>query len=149
MSPIPIGKFLAGWVPAAAITAAVDPAPRLADLFAIDLGAGVLLPPVTCLLGLLGVLAGRPLARRQESSLGWPMFALVTAILVVTVELWIVESRPGALFTFVIAIGLGFSGYSLIELVANEIRGFIRALVTRAGAAIGVGARSGDAGDPK
>lgn len=137
MTPLPFGKFLVGWVPALAVSAAVDPAPRLADLFAVDLGGGVMLPPITCLLGLLGVIAGRPLARRQESTLGWPMFALVTAILMVTVEIWVVESRPGALFTFVVAIGLGFSGYSLIELVAHEVRDFIKGLVLRAGAAIG------------
>lgn len=148
MTPLPFGKFLVGWLPALAVSAAVDPAPRLADLFAIDLG-GVMLPPVTSLLGVLGVIAGRPLARRQENALSWPMFSLVTVILVVTMQLWIIESRPGALFTFVIAIGLGFSGYSLIELVANELRDVLAGLVKRAGAAIGGGDKSGDAGDPQ
>lgn len=146
LAPIPFGKFLAGWVPLAAVSAAVDPAPRLADLFAVDIGGGVQLPLVTCGLGLVGVLAGRPLARRQESALSWPLFALVSAILVVTIELWIIESRPGALFSFVVAIGLGFSGYSLIEMVGAELRAVFRGIVTRAGAAIGGKAPSSDSG---
>ena len=61
--------------------------------------------------------------------MGWGGFALVSLIMLIVVELWIVESRPGALFAFVVAIGLGFSGYSLIELVGAEIGSFIKRII--------------------
>jgi hypothetical protein len=130
MTGLSFGKFLSGWVPALAVAAAVDPAPRLADAFALDLG-GVVVPPVTCVLGLLGVVMARPLVRRQESTLGLPAFLLVSAILLIAVELWIVESRPGALFAFVMAIGAGFSGYTLIELAGDQVKDLLRRLLTR------------------
>ena len=125
--PVSLGKFLFGWIPAAALSASVDPVPRLADALLIHIG-GVAVPPVTCLLGLLGVLLARPLARKNESS-GWLPFALVSIIMLITVELWIIESRPGALFAFVIAIGLGFSGYSLIELLGAEMANFAKRII--------------------
>ena len=124
---IPATKFFPAWLPALAISASVDPAPRLADAFMLHMG-GIAVPPITSLLGIAGVLMARPLARKREKS-GWPAFALVTAIMLIVVQLWIVESRPGALFAFVIAIGLGFSGYSLIELVGSEIGNFVKRIV--------------------
>jgi hypothetical protein len=42
--------------------------------------------------------------------------------MLLVVEIWIIDSRPGALLTFVIAIGLGFSGYSLIEVAGEQVR---------------------------
>lgn len=129
IAPLSSGKFFATWLPALAVSASVDPAPRLADLFAVQLG-GFTVPLLTCGLGLLGVLLARPLAKRRETTVGWPGFALVSLIMLIVVELWIVESRPGALFAFVIAIGLGFSGYSLIELVGDQVRDFIKRIVS-------------------
>ncbi len=118
-------KFFAGWLPIALASAAVDPAPRLADLFVFT-AAGAQVPPVTCLLGAIGVLAARPLARRKsESELGLGGFVIVSILMLITVELWVIEHRPGALFAFVIAIGLGFSGYSLIELLGQEMRSIV------------------------
>ena len=134
--PLTFSEFFTRWVPGLALSAAVDPAPRLADLFALDFG-GLIVPPVTCLLGAAGVLLARPLARRSESKIGWKGFALVTLIMLIVVQLWVIEYRPGALFAFVIAIGLGFSGYSLIELVGEEVRAFIKNIVGRASSAIG------------
>lgn len=131
LHPLTFPKFAAAWLPLLAASAAVDPAPRLADLFALSLG-GIVVPPVTCALGALGVLAARPLARKTESTLGWGSFALVSLIMLVVVELWVAESRPGALFAFVVAIGLGFSGFSLIELVGTEIRDFITNIMGKA-----------------
>ena len=128
VAPLTFPKFLAGWLPVLAVSATVDPAPRLADLFAVPIG-GVTVPLLTCGLGLLGVLLARPLAKRRETTVGWPGFALVSLIMLIVVQLWIVESRPGALFAFVIAIGLGFSGYSLIELVGDQVRDFIKRIV--------------------
>ena len=130
---ISAGKFFASWLPVLAVSASVDPAPRLADLFALPIG-GVTVPLLTCALGLLGVLLARPLARRKEAAeqglaKSWIGFSLVTLIMLIVVELWIIESRPGALFAFVIAIGLGFSGYSLIELIGDQVRDFIKRIV--------------------
>ena len=58
--------------------------------------------------------------------------------MLILVELWIVESRPRWLFAFVIAIGLGFSGYSLIELLGDQMRDFIKDIVGKARGAIGI-----------
>ncbi|WP_157081122.1 hypothetical protein [Novosphingobium naphthalenivorans] len=126
-------KFAAGWLPMLAVTAAVDPVPRLADAFAFRLG-GFIVPPVTCVLGLLGVVMARPLVRKQEQALGLPLFLLVSAILLIMVELWILDSRPGALFAFVIAIGVGFSGYSLIELAGGQVKDMARRVLARGSA---------------
>jgi hypothetical protein len=141
--PMSFGKFSLAWLPTAAVTATVDPAPRLADAFALSIG-GITVPPVTCLLGLLGVVLARPLVRKKESTLGLPAFLLVSAILLITVQLWILESRPGALFAFVIAIGVGFSGYSLIELLGDQVRSLARGIVSR-----NASAPEGGAKEPK
>ncbi len=124
ISSLPVGKFFAWWTPLALASAAVDPAPRLADIFLVHVG-GLALPPVTCALGAIGVIGARPLARRGERELSTGLFVLVSLLMVILVELWVIEHRPGALFAFVIAIGLGFSGYSLIELVGQEMRSFV------------------------
>lgn len=131
IAPLTFPKFLSGWLPSLALVATVDPGPRLADLFAFSAG-GMTIPPVTCLLGAAGVLLARPLARRSEGTLGWRGFALVSLIMLIVVELWVLESRPGALFAFVVAIGLGFSGYSLIELIGEQVRSFLKNIVGRA-----------------
>jgi len=130
IAPVSFSKFAAGWLPALAVTAVVDPAPRLADAGLLLVG-GVWVPPVTCLLGLAGVALARPLVRRQESELSLALFLVVSAILMIVVQLWILETRPGALFAFVIAIGVGFSGYSLIELVGAQVQDAARRLITR------------------
>ena len=136
--PLSFSHFLLGWVPAvAASIVAPEIAPPLADTMLIVIG-GVPIPAVTCVLGLLGVVMARPLARKSESALSWPMFALVTAIMLVLVELWIIESRPRWLFAFVVAIGLGFSGYSLIELLGDQMRDFLKDIAGKARGAIGL-----------
>ena len=130
--------FMQGWVPALAASAmAPEAVPALADALLVTV-AGIPIPLVTCVLGFLGVVLARPLARKAESALSWPMFALVTAIMLILVELWIVESRPRWLFAFVVAIGLGFSGYSLIELVGDQMRDFIKDIAGKARGALGL-----------
>ncbi|MEL7681086.1 hypothetical protein AAG602_07960 [Citromicrobium bathyomarinum] len=136
--PISFSHFLLGWVPALAATSVVpEVAPELADTMLVVIG-GVPIPLVTCVLGFLGVIMARPLARKSESALSWPLFLLVTAIMLILVELWILESRPRWLFAFVIAIGLGFSGYSLIELLGDQMRDLIKDIVGKARGAIGI-----------
>lgn len=133
---ISIPKFAAAWLPALAISAQVNPGPRLSEAF-IVIFVGVPVPAFTCVLGAIGVLAGRPLARKAESTLSWPLFALVTLIMLVVSQLWIIESHPGWLFAFVIALGLGFAGYSLIELAGTELRDFISATISKATETVG------------
>lgn len=126
---VTFGKFATAWLPALTVASVADPAPRLADAFVIQFG-GVPVPAMTCALGALGVLLARPLARRQESILGLPLFLVVSAIMLFTVQIWIIDSRPPALFAFVIAIGLGFSGFSLIEMIGGQVRDFAARLIS-------------------
>lgn len=139
LHPLSLGKFLAGWVPAMAVSAVVDPAARLSEAFLVRV-AGIDVPVVTCLLGALGVLMARPLARRSEAGHGLGAFLLVSAIMLIVVELWILESRPAWLFSFVVAIGLGFSGYSLIELVGSQMREFVSTITSKAKGTLGASA---------
>ena len=134
--------FLAGWLPALAVSSVV-PQTDLGELGLVSLG-GLPIPVITCVLGLLGIVMARPLARKSEAELGWPAFLLVSVIMLVLVELWIVESRPGWLFAFVVAIGLGFSGYSLLELLGDQIRDFARSILERAKSTIGRRPPDGD-----
>ena len=134
-------EFMIGWLPTmAAVAVTPPPAPALGQMFLIDLG-GVPVPIVTCLFALLGIGLSRLLARRTEAQLGWPSFAAVTAIMLIVVLLWIVESRPSWLYAFVVSIGLGFSGYSLIELFGEQVRSFVTDIFDKARSTIG---RKGD-----
>ncbi len=139
---VSVGKFFAGWTPLALAAAAVDPAPRLADLFAFTVD-GVTIPPVTCLLGAIGVLGARPFARRGESELSTGLFVLMSLIMLVAVEVWVIERQPSALFAFTIAIGLGFSGYSLIEQVGEELKAVALDKVRAIARLLGVQAHDG------
>jgi uncharacterized membrane protein len=135
IAQVSIPKFAALWLPALAISATADPTPRLADAFTFDLVPGLPVPALTCAIGAIGVLCARPLARRSESTLSWPMFALVSLIMLITAQLWIVEDRPGLLFAFVVSLGLGFAGYSLIEMVGAQVAQFARDMIGRAASA--------------
>lgn len=138
--PLTVPKFMAAWLPALAVSSAV-PARSLGDMFLVDMG-GLAVPVVTCGLGALGILASRPFTMRSERDLGWKLRWLVSAILLVTVELWIVESRPGWLFAFVVAIGMGFAGYSLLELFGEQVKETVRAGFDRIRETIGRTGRS-------
>ncbi len=127
--PLSIPKFLSGWLPMLAVTASVPPpGPRLGQIFFIYI-AGIPIPIVTAVLALAGILLARPFAHRAESDLGWPLFAAVTLIMLIVVELWIIETQPTWLFGFVVAIGLGFSGYSMIEMFGTQVKGFLKAVL--------------------
>lgn len=131
--------FMGLWLPALAVSAAVPaPAPRLGDLFVVDLG-GLPVPVVTCALAALGILLSRPFVWRRETEIGWPLKLLVSAILLIVAQLWVIESHPGWLFAFVVSIGLGFAGYSLLELFGDEAKDFVRDVFARARATIGLG----------
>lgn len=124
--PLSFTKFLSVWLPTLAVAIVVpDMQTPLGDRFLIDL-YGLPIPVVTCILGLIGIIAARPFTVRAEKDLGWRLRLLVSFIMLVVVELWIIESRPGWLFAFVVAIGLGFSGFSLLELFGDQVKDFVR-----------------------
>ncbi len=147
IEPVAFHKFILGWLPSLAVSA-VMPAPTIGEVspgdMAVVIAGGVPIPVVTCVLGLLGIALSRPLARRGEAQLSWTMFGLVSAIMLILVELWIIESRPGWLFAFVVSIGLGFSGYSLIEVLGAQAQDFVRGLLSRARATNGSTPQDGD-----
>ncbi len=102
---------------------------------------GLEFPLVQSVLAIAGVLMGRPLARKKESTLPWFHSLIVTVIMLVAAIAWVAQSQPGVLFTFVVAIGLGFSGYSLVETAGNQIQEFFKrifAIVSDALGSIGV-----------
>lgn len=117
-------RFYAPWLAAASIASA-EQAPSQAMTLHFD---GLALPVLQLVLALAGVLMARPLAPRREPPLHWAKSALVTVIMIVIAAAWVIEARPGLLFTFVVAIGLGFSGYALIELIGAEVQAFIKSV---------------------
>lgn len=136
---VSIPKFVFFWLPGLLVSAVVPgPDVALGDRFLIDLW-GLPVPIVTCILGAIGIVAARPFTVRTEGELGWKLRLLVGFIMLIVVELWIIESRPGWLFAFVVAIGLGFSGYSLLELFGEQVKEFVRGVFARARETIGKG----------
>ncbi|MFV0642934.1 MAG: hypothetical protein ACK5NN_00285 [Sphingomonadaceae bacterium] len=123
IEPVSCIKFFAGWAPALAVSVAVEP-PRIGRW--IVMVAGLPVPMVASVLAMVGVLAARPLARRREAGIGSVKFVLVSVIMMVAVELWVLETQPGWLLAFVMAIGVGFSGYSLIETMGDEMTGLVK-----------------------
>lgn len=103
------------------------PAPQAATILHFQ---GMGFPAVQTVLAIAGVLMARPLARKNESTLPLWQFLMVTAIMLVAALAWVAESQPGVLFTFVVAIGLGFSGYAAVEAAGNQIQEFVKRIVT-------------------
>lgn len=87
------------------------------------------IPVLQAGLAMAGVLLARPLAPRREMRVGPARFAVVTAIMLIVAVIWVAQSRPGPLLAFVVSIGLGFSGYSLIEFAGREIESMIKRLI--------------------
>jgi hypothetical protein len=134
MSPEPLSftKFLTVWLPTLAVAVVVPSTHTpLGERFLIDLG-GLPVPVVTCILGAIGIIAARPFTVRAEAELGWPLRLLVTFIMLILVQLWIIENRPGWLFAFVVAIGLGFSGFSLLEMFGAQVKEIVRRALSKA-----------------
>lgn len=126
--------FYVPWLTALAASALQEPAMPVAPLMISFDGLDV--PVLQLVLAVAGVLMARPLAPRRDPPLGFVRSLLVTAIMVIAAVVWVADARPGVLFTFVVAIGLGFSGYSLIELAGREIEAFIKRIFAAATAAI-------------
>lgn len=97
---------------------------------------GMEVPLVQAVLAIAGVLLARPLARKREAALPVSHFLVVTAVMLIVALAWVVEAQPGVLFTFVVAIGLGFSGYSLIETAGEQMGDFVKRIVAQAADAV-------------
>lgn len=130
------GGFYLPWSAALAASAAVPKSPTL--VFHV---AGVDLPVVQLVLAIAGVLLARPLARKREAALPFIQFAIVTLVMLVIAIVWVSEARPGLLFTFVVAIGLGFSGYSLIEAAGEQMQELIKRMIDRVADALNFGGK--------
>jgi hypothetical protein len=115
--------FYAGWAPTVLLVSATSK-PSPADV--VVAAGGFDWPVVTLVIAAIGVLAARPIAPKRNPPLGLAKNILVTLIMLVAALLWVLDSRPGLLFAFVVSIGLGFSGYTLIELLGEEIAAYIK-----------------------
>lgn len=130
-----LSSFYLPWAAALAVSTRVPAPPSSATVLHFE---GLSLPAVQGVLAIAGVLMARPLARKKESKLPWSHFLIVTVIMVVTALAWVAQSQPSVLFTFVVAIGLGFSGYALVETAGREIEGFIKRIFAQATDALGM-----------
>ena len=115
--------FYAIWTPALLLSNAVSRASP-SDLVIVAGGYGW--PVVTLAIAAIGVLAARPISPKRNPPLGLAKNVLVTLIMLTAALLWVLDTRPGLLFAFVVSIGLGFSGYSLIELLGEEIGAYVK-----------------------
>ncbi|MEZ5709709.1 MAG: hypothetical protein R3E02_10020 [Blastomonas sp.] len=128
--------FYATWATSLATLSVAGDAPaHLGEIVMLDLG-GVAFPLITGLVAAAGVLMARPLTPRQTPPLGFGKQLLVTLIMLAIALIWVGEARPRLLFTFLVSLGLGFSGYALIELAGEEIRAFIKRIFAAATATI-------------
>ncbi|QUM72198.1 hypothetical protein [Sphingopyxis granuli] len=120
---ITLPSFYAAWTPAFLLSSAVS---RASPSDLVIVSGGFEWPVVTLALAAIGVLAARPIAPKRNPPLGLAKNILVTVIMLVAALLWVLDSRPGLLFAFVVSIGLGFSGYALIELLGEEIAAYVK-----------------------
>lgn len=135
-----MGGFYLPWT-AALVIAGTQPTVTVAAPTIIHF-QGMSFPLVQGILAIAGVLMARPLARKNESTLPWWQFFLVTTIMLIVALAWVAEAHPGVLFTFVVAIGLGFSGYAAVETAGTEIQDFLKRIFTTAAGVLGsIGAK--------
>lgn len=140
MISVPLHKFYLPWLLA---LAAASREPLAPDAVLVLRFQGLELPALQLALAVAGVLMARPLAPRRNQERGVWRQLLITLIMLVVAVAWVTDSRPGVLFTFVVSIGLGFSGYALIELAGTEIETFIKRIFASATSLL-PGKRSGD-----
>lgn len=137
-----LASFYVPWSAALAASTAEPIAVGAPLLIAVG---DVQLPVVQAALAIAGVLLARPLAPRSAAEQGWLRQISVTLIMAIVAVAWVIESRPGVLFTFVVAIGLGFSGHALIASIGQQIEGVAkRALRSMTAALNSFGSSSGD-----
>lgn len=115
--------FYAAWTPTLLFASA---APKASPSDIVFVAGGFDWPVVTLAIAAIGVLAARPISPKRNPPLGFAKNILVTLIMLTAALLWVLDTRPGLLFAFVVSIGLGFSGYALIELLGEEIGAYIK-----------------------
>jgi hypothetical protein len=120
--PAPLFLFL--WPPAAIAAGVGNAAAPGGDPMTLAI-AGLQVPVVTSVLAVLGVVLARPIAPKGAEPLSLGKNIITTIICCLIALLWVIDDHPGLLFTFVVAIGLGFAGYSVIELAGSEVLAFI------------------------
>jgi hypothetical protein len=116
------GSFYLPWL--AALAAAAGEAPDRAGLF-VTFGT-LDLPVIRIGLAVFGVVLARIIAPRGAQPPGLLLQVVVTLVLAIAAVAWVVETVPGFLFTFTVAIGLGYSGYTLIALAGERIEAAAR-----------------------
>lgn len=126
-------SFYLPWLAAATVAARL---PAETDAPLVMHFHGLELPVLHMFLAAAGVLLAFPLAPRRTPPLGFGKQLLVTVIMLLVALTWAAEARPGMLFTFVVSIGLGYSGYALIEIAGQEIEAFVRRIFARMTAAL-------------
>lgn len=77
---------------------------------------------------LVGALGTATLSPRRDPPIEGVRRFLAATIVAVGAVIWALESRPSWIMTFVVSGGLGFSGYSLIELAGRETMASVKAL---------------------
>ncbi len=112
------------WPPALAATAATQPLHQATPYSADVLGVSV--PIVTSAVAVAGVLLARPLSPKGNPPLSIGRNIAVSAILALLALVWVIDSQPGLLFALVVSIGLGFAGFSVIELIGAQIMAGLR-----------------------
>jgi len=111
--------------PGSALAVASEGAGHAAAPMIVTVGE-LSIPVITAGFAVIGVLAARPLSPRGNPPLSLARNILVTVILCLVSLFWVIESRPGLLFSFIVSIGLGFSGFAIIELAGAEVLAFLR-----------------------
>ena len=112
------------WPPALAATAATQPLHQATPYSADVLGVSV--PIVTAVVAVVGVLLARPLSPKGNPPMTIGRNLAVSAILALLALVWVIDSKPGLLFALVVSIGLGFAGFSVIELIGAQIMAGLR-----------------------
>lgn len=142
-----MSAFYASWAASLALIdteSAAGPA-HLGEVWMVDLG-GFQFPLLTGIFAAIGVLLARPLAPKREKPIGLFKNILVTVIMVTVAIIWVADARPMMLFAFVVSIGLGFSGYSLIEIAGGEVTGWLKRIFAGASGMIDGLAKKDDSG---
>ncbi|MFB0874585.1 MULTISPECIES: hypothetical protein [unclassified Sphingobium] len=128
---IPPSIFLPGWSGAALAAGVGDThAPAQAIVRLAWLGLDV--PIASALFVVLGVVLARPIAPKGPAPLSLWQTLCVYALTALLLLAWVIESRPGILFAFVMSIGLSFSILSVLEAIGDQARDFF----TRLGGAV-------------
>jgi hypothetical protein len=136
-----LSHFYVPWTAALAASATEPAAPLVSSAPLVLHFQGLNLPVVQMVLAIAGVLMARPLARKREAALPLAQFLVVTAIMLVVALAWVATAPANVLFTFVVAIGLGFSGYSLIETAGDEMRSFVTRIIAQATSMLKIGGK--------